>query len=56
MATNTMIRRTSDSAAEMTLPRPAPTLDHAVTLTVFDLEYTAWECAMARHWLEPGQF
>jgi len=24
-------------------------------LTVFDLEYTAWECSMARHWLEPGQ-
>jgi inhibitor of KinA sporulation pathway (predicted exonuclease) len=23
---------------------------------VFDLEYTAWECSMARHWLEPGQF
>ena len=25
-------------------------------ITVFDLEYTAWECSMARHWLEPGQF
>jgi len=25
-------------------------------LTVFDLEYTAWECSMARHWLEPGQY
>ena len=26
------------------------------SLTVFDLEYTAWECSMARHWLEPGQY
>ncbi len=25
-------------------------------LTVFDLEYTAWEGSMARAWLEPGQF
>lgn len=38
------------------MPRSVPTLDPAATLTVFDLEYTAWECAMARHWLEPGQF
>jgi inhibitor of KinA sporulation pathway (predicted exonuclease) len=30
--------------------------EEAATLTVFDLEYTAWECSMARHWLEPGQF
>src|SRR5665213_189095 len=30
--------------------------EQAATLTVFDLEYTAWECSMARHWLEPGQF
>jgi inhibitor of KinA sporulation pathway (predicted exonuclease) len=28
----------------------------SATFTVFDLEYTAWECSMARHWLEPGQF
>ena len=40
----------------MTMPTPAPRPDHAATLTVFDLEYTSWECAMARHWLEPGQF
>ena len=26
------------------------------TITVFDLEYTAWECSMARHWLMPGEF
>jgi inhibitor of KinA sporulation pathway (predicted exonuclease) len=26
------------------------------TITIFDLEYTAWECSMARHWLTPGQF
>lgn len=26
------------------------------SLTVFDLEYTAWECSMARSWLTPGQF
>ena len=25
-------------------------------LTVFDLEFTAWECSMARHWLRPGEF
>jgi inhibitor of KinA sporulation pathway (predicted exonuclease) len=25
-------------------------------ITVFDLEYTAWECSMARHWLTPGEF
>ncbi len=31
-------------------PEPSP------TLTVFDLEYTAWSGSMARHWLEPGQF
>ena len=36
----------------MIIPRP-PELD---TITVFDLEYTAWECSMARHWLEPGQY
>ena len=26
------------------------------TITVFDLELTAWECSMARHWLSPGEF
>jgi inhibitor of KinA sporulation pathway (predicted exonuclease) len=31
-------------------------LQPVASLTVFDLEYTAWECSMARHWLEPGQF
>ena len=25
-------------------------------LTVFDLEFTAWECSMANHWLRPGEF
>ncbi|MBA2587860.1 MAG: exonuclease domain-containing protein [Alphaproteobacteria bacterium] len=25
-------------------------------ITVFDLEFTAWECSMARHWLSPGEF
>jgi inhibitor of KinA sporulation pathway (predicted exonuclease) len=28
----------------------------AATLTVFDLEFTAWECSMAGHWLKPGEF
>jgi len=26
------------------------------TITIFDLEYTAWECSMARRWLAPGEF
>lgn len=26
------------------------------TITIFDLEYTAWECSMARGWLTPGEF
>src|SRR5579872_1833739 len=26
------------------------------TVTVFDLEFTAWECSMASHWLRPGEF
>jgi inhibitor of KinA sporulation pathway (predicted exonuclease) len=26
------------------------------TITIFDLEFTAWECSMARHWLVPGEF
>ena len=26
------------------------------TITIFDLEYTAWECSMARQWLTPGEF
>ena len=25
-------------------------------ITIFDLEYTAWECSMARSWLSPGEF
>jgi inhibitor of KinA sporulation pathway (predicted exonuclease) len=25
-------------------------------ITIFDLEYTAWECSMARHWLTPGEY
>jgi len=37
----------------MRLNSPPPPVE---ILTVFDLEYTAWECSMARHWLEPGQF
>lgn len=28
----------------------------AATLVIFDLEFTAWECSMARHWLSPGEF
>ena len=28
----------------------------AATLTVFDLEFTAWECSMASQWLRPGEF
>ncbi|HJR55936.1 MAG TPA: 3'-5' exonuclease [Rhizomicrobium sp.] len=55
-----MIRGSLDSARQMTIPqafpRPVPRPVEAATLTVFDLEYTAWECSMARHWLEPGQF
>ncbi len=26
------------------------------SLTVFDLEFTAWEGSMAHHWLRPGEF
>jgi inhibitor of KinA sporulation pathway (predicted exonuclease) len=26
------------------------------SITIFDLEYTAWECSMARRWLAPGEF
>ncbi len=26
------------------------------SITIFDLEFTAWECSMARHWLTPGEF
>ncbi|HEX2761811.1 MAG TPA: 3'-5' exonuclease [Rhizomicrobium sp.] len=25
-------------------------------ITIFDLEYTAWECSRARHWLTPGEY
>src|SRR6478736_8478446 len=42
-----MIRTGSDSRGQH-LASP--------TITVFDLEYTAWECSMARHWLTPGEF
>ena len=28
----------------------------AADLIIFDLEYTAWDCSMARHWLSPGEF
>jgi inhibitor of KinA sporulation pathway (predicted exonuclease) len=42
-----MIRAGSDSRGpRLTSP----------TITVFDLEYTAWECSMARCWLAPGEF
>ena len=34
----------------MTVLRPEP------GFTVFDLEFTAWEGAMASHWLRPGEF
>jgi inhibitor of KinA sporulation pathway (predicted exonuclease) len=33
------------------MPLPVP-----ATLTLFDLEFTAWECSMAGHWLKPGEF
>jgi inhibitor of KinA sporulation pathway (predicted exonuclease) len=26
------------------------------SITVFDLEFTAWECSMARRWMAPGEF
>jgi inhibitor of KinA sporulation pathway (predicted exonuclease) len=42
-----MIRIGPDSGS---LPLASP------ILTVFDLEYTAWECSMARSWLTPGEF
>ena len=42
-----MIRAGSDSRG-LVLTSP--------TITVFDLEYTAWECSMARRWLAPGEF
>lgn len=32
------------------MPLPSP------IITVFDLEYTAWECSMARRWLTPGEY
>ena len=35
---------------------PASRPDAVATLTVFDLEFTAWECSMASHWLRPGEF
>jgi inhibitor of KinA sporulation pathway (predicted exonuclease) len=37
-----------------------PEFDHwgmrMPSVTIFDLEYTAWECSMARSWLTPGEF
>ena len=37
-----------------------PAFDHwgmrMPSVTIFDLEYTAWECSMARSWLTPGEF
>src|SRR4051812_45213359 len=36
----------------MTARRPISVPD----LTVFDLEFTAWECSMASRWLRPGEF
>jgi inhibitor of KinA sporulation pathway (predicted exonuclease) len=42
-----MIRAGTDSGG-MRLASP--------TITIFDLEYTAWECSMARQWLAPGEF
>jgi inhibitor of KinA sporulation pathway (predicted exonuclease) len=42
-----MIRAATDSRSKR-LAQP--------TITIFDLEYTAWECSMARHWLMPGEF
>jgi inhibitor of KinA sporulation pathway (predicted exonuclease) len=36
----------------MSLIRPVP----VPTFTVFDLEFTAWGCSMASHWLRPGEF
>lgn len=42
-----MIRAGSDSRG-LVLALP--------TITVFDLQYTAWECAMARRRLVPGEF
>jgi inhibitor of KinA sporulation pathway (predicted exonuclease) len=38
--------------AIMTVVRPLS----IPTLTVFDLEFTAWECSMANNWLRPGEF
>ena len=42
-----MIRSASDSWS-MALASP--------TITIFDLEYTAWTGSMARRWLAPGEF
>jgi inhibitor of KinA sporulation pathway (predicted exonuclease) len=42
-----MIRERLDSWG-MRAPSP--------TITVFDLEYTAWECSMARQWMTPGEY
>jgi inhibitor of KinA sporulation pathway (predicted exonuclease) len=37
-------------------PIPPPKNWPVSTLTVFDLEFTAWECSMAGNWLRPGEF
>lgn len=37
---------TTETGAQMTVP----------AITIFDLEFTAWECSMASHWLRPGEF
>lgn len=26
------------------------------TITIFDLEFTAWECSLARRWMTPGEY
>jgi inhibitor of KinA sporulation pathway (predicted exonuclease) len=31
-------------------------IDSMTPLTIFDLEFTAWDGSLARHWLAPGEF
>jgi inhibitor of KinA sporulation pathway (predicted exonuclease) len=38
------------------LPASRPLQPGSRALTIFDLEFTAWECSMASHWLRPGEF
>src|ERR1700761_3759085 len=40
----------------MTVMRPMSSFETGLHLIVFDLEFTAWECSMASHWLRPGEF